>query len=325
MRGNRQEIAGEVRPLDHIYCLSGCTAVGKTELALRWAEANGAEIVNCDSLLFYRGMDIGTAKPSLEELARVRHHLIDFLEPSESMDIGRYVELAIEAIREIQGRGVKALVTGGSGFYLKAFFQPVVDGVSVSEQTALFAQGLMDKGLDYALAELRRRNPEGLDGLDTENPRRVAKALERCVESGLTLGELKLAFAQQTNALVEAKKSLCILERGTEELNERISQRVGIMLEAGLLAEVETLLQRGIQRNPSACNAIGYRETISHLRGEMDLLELQERIAANTRRLAKKQRTWFRTQLPEAGARLDVSRGRVPKIDDIFEPSQGLK
>lgn len=325
MRGNRQEIAGEVRPLGRIYCLSGCTAVGKTELALRWAEGNGAEIVNCDSLLFYRGMDIGTAKPSPQEMVRVRHHLIDFLEPSESMDIGRYVERAIETIREIQGRGLKALVTGGSGFYLKAFFRPVVDGVLVSEQTARYAQGSMERGLDFALADLRSRNPGGLDGLDTENPRRVVKALERCVESGLTLSELKAAFSRQTNALVEAPKSLCILERDKDELNDRISRRVGLMLEAGLLAEVETLLLRGIERNPSARNAIGYRETMAHLRGEMNVDELQERIVANTRRLAKKQRTWFRTQLPATGLRLDLSGSRPPEIDEIFETSHGIK
>ncbi len=318
MQGNRHKNAEKVRPLDRIYCLSGCTAVGKTELALRWAERCDAEIVNCDSLLFYRGMDIGTAKPTASERARVPHHLIDFLDASERMDIGRYVERAIETIREIQGRGRTVLVTGGSGFYLKAFFYPVVDAVTVSPETVAAVEALMGRGLDVAVSELRGLNPEGFDGLDAENPRRVAKALERCLESGRTLLELKADFAAQTNALVEAPKSLCVLERNKEELNARIAQRVSIMLEQGLVSEVEGLLQRGIEKNPSACNAIGYRETIAYLRGEYDLAMMEEKIAANTRRLAKKQRTWFRGQLPNVGTRLDLSGGREPEWGELF-------
>ncbi|EDY83315.1 tRNA delta(2)-isopentenylpyrophosphate transferase [Verrucomicrobiia bacterium DG1235] len=319
MERNRQEESDNGGSLGPIYCLSGCTAVGKTEIALGWAERHGAEIVNCDSLLFYRAMDIGTAKPSVREQARGRHHLIDFIEPSERMDVGRFVGLAIDAIREIQARGRKVLVTGGSGFYLKAFFSPVVDGVVVSEASAREADVFMEKGLDAAVSELRRRNPDGLEGLDAENPRRVAKALERCIESGMTLCELKVAFERQTNALIEAPKFLCILERDKEELNARIAQRVSLMLEAGLVEEVRGLLGRGIESNPSACNAIGYRETIAHLRGAFDLAALSEKIATNTRRLAKKQRTWFRTQLPVGGKRLDLTDGRVPELDEIFE------
>ncbi|MDQ8187308.1 tRNA (adenosine(37)-N6)-dimethylallyltransferase MiaA [Pelagicoccus sp. SDUM812002] len=318
MQEIRQEDVAEVRPLQRIYCLSGCTAVGKTELALRWAETNGAEIVNCDSLLFYRGMDIGTAKPSASELSRVTHHLIDLLEPNQQMDIGRYLELAIERIRQIQARGRKALVTGGSGFYLKAFFQPVVDAVIVSQDTRERVQELIGKGLDVAVSELWRRNPDGLDGLDIDNPRRVKKALERCMQSGQTLQELKAAFAQQTNDLVEAPKSLCVLERNKGELNERIAMRVSMMLEQGLVAEVEALLEKGIEQNPSACGAIGYRETIAYLCGEYDLLMLANKISTNTRRLAKKQRTWFRNQLPGVGKRLDLSGGELPELDVLF-------
>lgn len=318
MQGNKHNSEVESGPLQRIYCLTGCTAVGKTELALRWAEQNGAEIVNCDSLLFYRGMDLGTAKPSAAEMARVPHHLIDFLEPSQQMDIGRYVEMAIATIRRIQARDKKVLVTGGSGFYLKAFFHPVVDAVSVSPETAALAAELMEGGLSSAVEALRERNPQGLDGLDVDNPRRVAKALERCIESGRTLQELKADFALQTNALVEAPKSLCILERDKEELNRRIAQRVDLMLEAGLVSEVESLLRKGIERNPSACNAIGYRETISYLRGEYDLGTLAEKIATNTRRLAKKQRTWFRGQLPDVGKRLDLTGGRQPEVEEVF-------
>ena len=134
-----------------IHVLTGCTAVGKTEWALRWAEAWGAEIVSCDSLLFYRGMDIGTAKPTAAELKRVPHHLIDILEPAERMNVARYVALARQAVNEIAGRGRPVLVTGGSGFYLKAFFAAVADDVAVSEEIRTAVRALSQ---EEALTEL---------------------------------------------------------------------------------------------------------------------------------------------------------------------------
>lgn len=300
-----------------IYCLSGCTAVGKTELALTWAEAFDAEIVSCDSLLFYRGMDIGTAKPTPAELKRVPHHLIDIAEPSEQMDVGRYIDLAIDSIQEIQGRGKNVLITGGSGFYLKAFFEPVVDDVQISEAVSEKAAQLMAQGLESAVDELRTLNPEGLENLDTNNPRRVIKALERCLQTSKTLQELKRDFGKLGNPLTEAEKSIVVLERDKEELNGRITQRVDQMLEQGLLEEVERLRVAGIERNPSARNAIGYRETIAYLKGEYDRETMLEKIRANTRRLAKKQRTWFRGQLPEDARYVNASQGSV-SAKDLF-------
>ena len=164
-----------------IYVLSGPTAVGKTELALSWAERFGAEIVSCDSLLFYRGMDIGTAKPTREELRRVLHHLIDICEVRERMDITLYLEKARAAVADIFKRGRRVLVTGGSGFYLKAFFAPVADDIEISEALrAEVAAKFEAEGLPALVEELRRRNPAGIGALDTENPRRVVRALERC-------------------------------------------------------------------------------------------------------------------------------------------------
>ena len=305
--------------LDTLFCLSGCTAVGKTRWALDWAESNGAEIVNCDSLLFYRGMDIGTAKPNAAELHRVKHHLIDIAQPDEQMDVGRFVESAIDAIREIQGRGKKALVTGGSGFYLKAFFEPVVDAVQVSPTSRAEAEALLEEGLPVAVEALRQRNPQGLGGLDVHNPRRVLRALERCIESGQSLEELKTAFAAQANALTEAPKRLTVLERDRQELVERIERRVDQMLAEGLVQEVERLLESGIERNPSAARAIGYRETISYLRGDYDLETLRQSISVNTRRLAKKQRTWFRGQLPRSARVLGLAGDREVRLEELFD------
>jgi len=275
--------------------LTGCTAVGKTERALRWAEENGAEIVSCDSLLFYRGMDIGTAKPTKAELARVPHHLIDVCEVTERMDVVEYVRRAREAVEEIAARGRAVLVTGGSGFYLKAFFAPVADDVdvpaAVREEVAVITR-------EDAVRRLRELNPQGLGSLDVANPRRVTRALERCLATGRTLAELAEEFKRRPSAFAEWDVELTRIEREPAELARRIEVRVAAMLKEGLVEEVRGLLGRGLKENPSAVRAIGYRETIDMLEGRLAEKDLAAEIAKNTRGLVKKQRTWFRTQLP---------------------------
>jgi len=279
-----------------IHLLTGCTAVGKTELALRWSEENNAEIVSCDSLLFYRGMNIGTAKPTKEELARVPHHLIDICEPSERMDIARYVTMARETVHDILSRGRRVLVTGGSGFYLKAFLAPVVDGINVSEE---IRKRVEEMSLPEAVTILKELNPDGLGTLDRDNPRRVTRALERCLASGKTLLQLRADFATQPSAFADYEFKLVELVRDPEILAQRISHRVDAMLTAGLVTEVEQLLPMGLAANPSGAYSIGYREVIAMLAGELPSERLAEKIAQNTRALVKKQRTWFRTQIPE--------------------------
>ncbi|AOS45238.1 tRNA dimethylallyltransferase [Lacunisphaera limnophila] len=283
-----------------IHVLTGCTAVGKTELALRWAEAHGAEIVSCDSLLFYRGADIGTAKPSPAELARVPHHLVDCCDLADRMDVTQYVIRARKAVMEILARGRQVLVTGGSGFYLKAFFAPVADEVAVAPDIREgVRQRLASAGLASLVEELQRLNPAGLGGLDIQNPRRVTRALERCLASGRTLGELQAAFDALPSAFADLEVRLCQLVREPAELDARITTRVEQMVRAGLVAEVRGLLERGgLKENPSVAGAIGYRETIDFLEGRLAESDLTAVIARNTRALVKKQRTWFKTQLP---------------------------
>ncbi len=302
-----------------IYVLTGCTAVGKTELALDWAEANGAEIVSCDSLLFYRGMDIGTAKPTADERLRVPHHLIDIRDPHRRMDIGEYVDLAIEAVQDIRSRGRKVLVTGGSGFYLKAFFEPVVDRLAIGDETRTRVSRLEEsEGLAGMLRELESLDANCRQELDADNPRRVARALERCLESGKSIRQLKMEFAAQTNELTRSDKKLVVLKRGRESLNRRIEERVRLMLDGGLVEEARHLQAAGFEANASASGSIGYRETLGHLRGEYAADELVERIATNTRRLAKKQRTWFRSQLPQ-GLRIDLDAAAEGLGDRLFD------
>jgi tRNA dimethylallyltransferase len=282
-----------------LHVLTGCTAVGKTELALRWAEANHAEIISCDSLLFYRGADIGTAKPAKAELARVPHHLIDVCGVTEQMDITHYVTRARAAVEEIMARGRRVLVTGGSGFYLRAFFGPVADAVAVPDELRAELRGRLEKeGLAALVKELQGLNPGGLGALDIRNPRRVLRALERCRASGRTLAELLKEFAAQPAPFADFAVKLTELVREPAELDRRIEQRVAAMLRDGLVAEVRGLLAAGLKRNPSAAGAIGYRETVDFIEGRLPEAELGAAIAKNTRALVKKQRTWFKTQLP---------------------------
>lgn len=283
-----------MKPVLHV--LTGPTAVGKTEWALRWAERYGAEIVSCDSLLFYRGMDIGTAKPSAAELARVRHHLIDICAVTERMDVTQYAARARAAIADIRARGHTILVTGGSGFYLKSFFAPVADEVVVTPEILEHVAALP---LAQAVDQLRRLNPGGLGSLDLANPRRVARALERCLASERPLVELAEEFARQPAPFGEFDVELTRLDRPPEALARRIEERVRAMLREGLVDEVRRLRAAGLERNPSAARAIGYREVLAVLDGQLAAEQLVGEIAKNTRALVKKQRTWFRTQLPE--------------------------
>ncbi|MDB6126245.1 MAG: tRNA delta(2)-isopentenylpyrophosphate transferase [Verrucomicrobia bacterium] len=278
-----------------LHVVTGCTAVGKTEWALRWAKTSQAEIVSCDSLLFYRGMDIGTAKPTQGELASVPHHLIDICALAERMDVTRYVALARAAVTDIQKRGRAVLVVGGSGFYLKSFFAPVADDIAVP--AALRAEVAV-LGPEAALTQLRALNPGGLGTLDVANPRRVSRALERCLVSGRQLVELREEFARQPGPFAEWEITLTQLDRPAPELNERIERRVAAMLRDGLVEEVKRLLSEGLRENPSASRAIGYREVIDCIDGKLSENRLAGEIVANTRALVKKQRTWFRTQLP---------------------------
>ncbi len=294
-----------------LHLLTGCTAAGKTELALRWAELHGAEIVSCDSLLFYRGMDIGTAKPSREELRRVPHHLVDIRDVRDPMNAATYASLAHAAACAIAERGRPVLVVGGSGFYLKSFLAPVADGVEVPDGVRSRVAALLEtSGLPGAVELLRSLNPGGLGPLDLDNPRRVASALGRCLASGRTLAELSEAFSRVVHPFAGWEVRLARVERPAAELEERIRARTEAMLGAGLVSEVSRLLEHGLLENPSAARAIGYRETIDVLQGRAAPEGLAGAIRRDTRALVKKQRTWFRTQLP-AHPVLDASGPEV--------------
>lgn len=284
-----------------IFVITGTTAVGKTETALRWAETHNAEIVSCDSTNVYRGMDIGTAKPTLAERARVVHHGIDLVEPSEKFSVGDYLAFAVPCVADILARGKRVLVTGGSGFYLKAFYAPVTDEIEVPEAVRTRVEALFVQGNDCAVNALRELNPDGAPGFDWQNPRRVARALERCLASGKTISELLAEMNARVSPFAAYKVRTVLLSRDKEELSRRIALRVDQMLEQGLIEEVRTLVrERGLRPDTPAGNAIGYRETLEWFENNEagGVSALAEKIALSTRRLAAKQRKWFRTQIP---------------------------
>ena len=284
-----------------LHIITGPTAVGKSDFALSYAQKKGAEIVSCDASLVYRGMNIGTAKPSEEDRARVPHHLIDLHPVDQIYDIMSYVKDAQAAVADIFARGKSVVVTGGSGFYLKSFFSPVIDAVKVSDLVRAEVDKLYRiNGLDGLLEELRRRSPQGLGNLDINNPRRVLRALERCIASGKALSVLQAEFAARPEPYTECKKHYILLDRDRENLKKRVVHRADLMLKNGLIEEVEALLNEGIRENPSAASAIGYRETIAFLEGHIKHTDLLPAIVKNTRHLIKKQLTWFRTQIRPA-------------------------
>lgn len=298
--------------------MTGPTAVGKTELAIKWAEQNNAEILSCDSLLFYKGMNIGTAKPSAEERSRVTHHGIDLVESCEQFDIGRYLEYSKKVVEEIWSREKKVLITGGSGFYLKSFFAPVVDTIVIEDSVKNTVDRIFKfEGLDGLVQELKRRNQGEDFQIDLNNPRRVIPSLERCIQTGKSIRVLRAEFESSDFPFKGTPCCSCLLSRSKSLLHQRVSERAQEMLENGLVEEVEQLIELGIKQNPSAANSIGYRESIEFLENsEMDEMQLFEKIVTNTNRLIKKQGTWFRTQI-QWDQFVDLDTG-VEVVDLLF-------
>ena len=267
--------------------LVGPTAVGKTAVALELAGRLNAEIVSADSMQVYRGMDIGTAKPTADELRCVRHHLVDVCTVAEVFDAQRFVTLATAAIAEIQARGRTALVVGGTGLYVRALRQGLFAGPG--RDPALRQR---PESMDVAAlaSELAQCDPVSFAQIDRQNPRRLVRALEVFHTTGQSIRQLQ----QEWNAPVA--EPIIGLERDRPELVARIEQRIEQQMAAGWLAEVQRLREQGIEQNPTAMQAAGYRELLAHLRGELALSAAIDLIKTRTRQLAKRQMTWFRRE-----------------------------
>jgi len=278
-----------------IYLLAGVTAAGKSQIALNWAESKQSHILSCDSVAVYKGMDIGSAKPSEDEQSRVFHHGIDLAEVDSVYTVADYAVYAKQVIEKLLNEDKKFLIVGGSGFYLQSFLSPVVDNVDVEESLKEKVNKLeREKDPSDILLELKRLNPQGLGTLDVLNPRRVSRALIRCLASGKSLLQLNHEFNSLPKPFSGMDKRVLWLDREDEDLRKRIASRTEKMLKLGLLDETENLLGRGIEKNVSAANAIGYRECIAYLKGRLTFDDLIKQINQSTRRLVSKQRKWFR-------------------------------
>jgi len=270
-----------------LLVVAGPTGSGKSALALRLAEATGAEIVNADSMQIYRGLDIGTAKPSAEELARVPHHLLSFVPPEENFSASDFRREAARVIEEIHRRGRKVIVVGGTGLYIRALLEGLVDSPEGDPELRRQFEGRSGAEL---LQELQEVDPETAARLHPNDRVRIVRALEVFTQTGRPISAFRSehGFAERH---YETLKIAIRVER--DELYRRLNLRVDQMLRDGLLEEVAGLLAAGYSRELKALRSIGYKEIAAHLAGELTLDEAVELIKRDTRRYAKRQMTWF--------------------------------
>ena len=290
--------------------LAGPTAVGKSAIALALADKIGGEIITVDSMQVYRGLDIGTAKPTAAERQRVPHHLLDICDLNEAFDAAQFVRHAKTAVQEIQSRERTPIFCGGTGLYFKALLEGL--GEAPATDSALRAE-LEATPLENLLTELRERDPVTFGKIDRQNPRRVVRAIEVIRLTGKKFSEQRAAWkaasqnedggskvedgkrSEQPSSILHPPSShfYCLI-RPTEDLHRRINLRVDEMFRLGLVDETRELLKHGLAENKFALQAIGYRQVGEHLRGEHTLAETIELVKIRTRQFAKRQLTWFR-------------------------------
>lgn len=301
-------------PNDAVPILTAPTAAGKTALALELGEALGVEVVSADAFLVYRGLDIGTAKPTKAERARVPHHLIDIRDPWEDYDVAQFVADAETVIAGVRARGKLPLVVGGTGFYLSALTRglPTTPRADPEMQREVEAE-LASRGLGALLADIEAARPQELARLQ-RNPRRVVRTLEVWRRTGRFPSEFPRAapaFAYHTVAFSPP----------FEELEKRIAARVDAMFQAGWAGEVRELTRQLSAHDvttsrPTALQAIGYAEVAAFLNGELSEEEARVAVVAATRGYARRQLTWIRTQL---GAQLGA-----PPLPSLAAARQAL-
>lgn len=279
--------------MNNIICIAGPTASGKTALAATLAKELNGEVVSCDSMQVYRRMDIGTAKPTLEEMQGIPHHMIDVAEPWEDFSVSRYCEMAAPIVDDILSRGKTAVIAGGTGLYMDSLirgnaFAPF-PATGVRER--LEAQADAD-GMEAMLSRLRAVDPDAAQRLHLSDRKRILRALEVYLETGETITE----HNRKTQAVPPRYSPLWLgLDfTGREELYRRIDLRVGLMLQQGLVEEIRGLLAEGIPEKATAMQAIGYKEFVDALDGRCTIEEAADQVRQSSRRYAKRQLTWFR-------------------------------
>lgn len=302
-------VTGAIHPPDAIrhpcpLLIAGPTAVGKSAVALRLAEILDGEIISVDSMQVYRGLDIGTAKPTAAERARVPHHLIDVVALTAPFDAAQFAKLAHEAVAAIQARGKVPILCGGTGLYFRAFLEGLGEAppAAASLRAELAATPLAD-----LLRELERDDPATFARIDRRNPRRVIRAVEVIRLTGKPFSAQRAAWragpGSRQRELAEdvPERTFGVaafgLTRAPDDLRRRIDARVDQMFADGLVEEARRRLAQGLAQNPTARQAIGYRQVLEHLRGERALPATMALVKTRTRQFAKRQMTWFRRQM----------------------------
>ena len=276
------------------WVLAGPTASGKTALSLRLARAYGCEIVCMDSMQIYRGMDIGTAKPTAEEQAAAPHHMIDVTDPTEAYSVAQYQSQAEACIRGIFSRGHRALLVGGTGLYLRALRHPMAMGDTMGDpafRQEMEAAAALEGGREKLYAQLCEIDPISAQRIHMNNVRRVIRALEVHHLTGVPFSQ-----QPQLNAEPSFHYRVACLTMDRESLYRRIELRVDQMIRDGLAEEVRRLLDQGVPSSAQAMQGLGYKELIPYVRGECTLDEAVAAIKLGTRHYAKRQLTWMRRE-----------------------------
>jgi tRNA dimethylallyltransferase len=272
----------------------GPTAVGKSELAIELCERLGGEVVSIDSMQVYRGLDRGTAKPDPETRRRVPHHGIDLVDPGEDFSLGDFVRAAWRAVGEIRGRGAIPVLVGGTGLYLRGLMKGIVDAPPRDPRLRRRLEAIASaRGVPRLHGMLSRRDPEAAARIGVNDRQRIARALEVFLTARRRLPELIRESPFGADRLPAIRIGL---EMDRAALYRRIDERVERFFAGGLLEEVRGLMAAGYPASANAFKALGYRESLRHLRGECSLQEAIAMTQRNTRRYAKRQWTWFRKE-----------------------------
>ena len=279
--------------MPNIICVVGPTASGKTALAVQLAKELRGEVISFDSMQIYKGMDIGTAKPTADEMDGIVHHMLDVADPGENFSVGQYVELADPILQDVLARGKTAILAGGTGLYVDALisgreFAPV-PSTGVREKLEQRADG---EGTQVLLKELSGFDPAAAARLHPADRKRIIRAMEVYYETGMTITR----HDEETKKIPPKYKAawLGLTYSHRKTLYDRIDLRVDRMLEQGLLKEIEALLQQNVPTTSTALQAIGYKELIAAFSGETSMACAVETVKQNSRRYAKRQLTWFR-------------------------------
>ncbi len=307
-------MAGPASPFrQRLLALAGPTAVGKSEVAIQLAEQLGGEIISVDSMQVYRGLDIGTAKPSKESRTRVRHHLLDIVDITSSFDAAQFVRLAQRAIEEISSRGKIPILCGGTGLYFKALFQGLGTAPAGSAQ---LRSELEATPVSQLLAELAKRDPEAYARIDRNNKRRVVRAIEVIRLTGQPYSRQRADWSKSSGE-VQPTAPVYGLARSPEDLHRRIEVRVDAMFKAGLVAETQGLLKAGLEQSRTASQALGYRQVIEYLQGLRSLADTIALIKTRTRQFANRQMTWFRRQLPVQWIKVEPAQPAEQIVEEL--------